>query len=516
MEEYADIIIRSDLIFTGDARKEIIDGFVAIAGKEICCVEKGRDYKKYAGNHTKIIDMTGKVVTPGFVDNHVFFMGYIWERVGVDVSRSKNQRELFHILRSREKMLEAGKPLFAHSLSDDMEVDEELLDGTFSNRAVVVFRESREGCCMNRAAKDRFEFDNENCYAEACYKMFQELVGDKEYAKGKYLEFQKMLAKQGITSIKEIGFDDYYGFTDVLKELEEQGKLIHRVNLVSQPVSEEVDLKYGEEMRGKFQSGFVKFMGYNIMVDGDIESYGGDIIDEYPDAIAEEQFETPDYEALEKSVLQADRQGFRCALHAEGDLAVRKVIDIFEKCSKENGKRDARHAIIDMELIDPVDIKRLADDEITAINYVQIMNCYPEYKNYYGLKYFGKERQKTIWPYRSLIKEGVTLCWGTDLPLDVPDIPLSIYFASERKFPDGAPEAGYNLTEAITPKEVLQGWTYHGQKANFDEERLGTLEAGKLADIAVLDRNVFKIHGKELKETKVCMTICDGKIVYQK
>lgn len=515
MKGYADIIIRSDLIFTGHAQEEIVDGFVAVEGNKICCVEKGTDYKKYAGSHTKIFDMTGKTVTPGFVDNHVFFMGYIWERVGVDVSKCKNQKELFHVLRSQDKILETGKTLFAHGLSEDMEVEEELLDGTFLERAVVVFRESREGCCMNRAGKSRFGFDNESCYAEACYKMFQELVGNKEYAKGKYMEFQKMLAGQGITSIKEIGFDDYYGFTDVLKELEEGGKLIHRINLVSQPVSEEVNLEYGEAMKKKFQSDFVKFMGYNIMVDGDIESFGGDILDEYPDTEAAGEFEEPDYEALEKTVLEADKRGFRCALHAEGDKAVRKVIDIFEKCSEKNGKRDARHAIIDMELIDPEDIKRLAANDITAINYVQIMNCYPKYEKYYGLTYFNTERQKTIWPYRSLTDRKVNLCWGTDLPLDVPDIPLSIYFAVQRKFPDGEPERGYNKEEAITPKEVLQGWTYNGQKANFEEDRLGSLEAGKLADIAVLDKNVFKECGEDLKETKVCMTICDGKIVYQ-
>lgn len=71
------------------------------------------------------------------------------------------------------------------------------------------------------------------------------------------------------------------------------------------------------------------------------------------------------------------------------------------------------------------------------------------------------------------------------------------------------------FTSILLPGEVLAGWTYNGQKANFDEDRLGTLEKGKLADIAVLNRNIFKEHGDRLKETKVCMTICDGKIVYQ-
>ena len=516
MKGYANLIIRSDLIFTGRTENEIIDGFIGIDGNRICCVQTGSDFEKYKGEDTRVLDMTGKVVSPGFVDNHVFFMGYIWEHVGLDTAHINSEEELVHALKKYGLSLKPEEPLLAHGLSGEIQVDKNIFDKEFPDRAVVVFRESREECCMNQKARDRFGFDEENCYAEGCFRMFKELVGNKEYAREEYMDFQKMLAKQGVTSIKEIGFDDYYGFTDVLKELEESGSLLHRVNLVSQPVGRSADFEYGQAMRETFGGDVVKFMGYNIMVDGDIESYGGDILDKYPDEErAESEFEAPDYEELEQIVSEADKMNFRCALHAEGDRAVRKVIDILEKCRKENGTQDARHAIIDMELIDREDVRRLKENGITAINYVQIMNCYPRYEDYYGLKYFSELRQKTIWPYRSLIDSGAVLCWGTDLPLDVPDIPVSVYFACERKFPDNAPKAGYNTKEAITPGEVLLGWTCNGQKANFDEGRLGTLEKGKLADIAVLDRDIFREHGQRLRETKVCMTICDGKIVYE-
>ena len=169
-----------------------------------------------------------------------------------------------------------------------------------------------------------------------------------------------------------------------------------------------------------------------------------------------------------------------------------------------------------MELVDPADIRRMKENNITAINYVQIMSCYPEYKNYYGLRYFSEERQKCIWPYRSLTDAGVNLCWGTDLPLDVPDIPLSVCYAAERRFPDSMPEQGYNMQEAITPAEVLEGWTKNGQKANFAETVLGTLEPGKLADIAVIDGDIFWEKGEARRKLSVCMTIFDGKVVYDR
>lgn len=516
MKKKADMVLRSDRIFTGSAADGVKDGFVAVCENRILAVDEWNAHTDYLDEHTQIYDLRGKTVTPGFVDNHVFFMGYMWQHLGTDASGVTDEKSLKELLTAYETQLAPDEPLFGHDLDDELELDGNLLETWFPGRAAIVFRESREGCLMNWEARERYGFDEENCYAEACWRLFRELVGDREQAKEEYLEFQDMLASRGITGIKEIGFDDYYGFTDVLKELEDSGRLKHRVYLVSQPVGSDVDTLYGRQMQEKFQKDCVKFMGYNIMVDGDIESGEGDILDGYPESEDLLPYTPPCYEALKESVKKADKCGFRCALHAEGDRAVRKTLDIFEECQKENGKRDARHAVIDMELVDPADIRRMKENNITAINYVQIMSCYPEYKNYYGLRYFSEERQKCIWPYRSLTDAGVNLCWGTDLPLDVPDIPLSVCYAAERRFPDSMPEQGYNMQEAITPAEVLEGWTKNGQKANFAETVLGTLEPGKLADIAVIDGDIFGEKGEARRKLSVCMTIFDGKVVYDR
>lgn len=223
-----------------------------------------------------------------------------------------------------------------------------------------------------------------------------------------------------------------------------------------------------------------------------------------------------DYEKIEKTVLKADKRGFRCALHGEGDAAVRRAIDIYEKCRLVNGKRDARHAIVDMELIDPADRKRLRDLDISAIQYIQIMNCYGSYENYWDTKLLQKEQIPNIWAYHSLLKDGARLCFGTDFPLDVPNIPLSIRFGTKRLFPDGTPKGGYHLQEALTPAEILTCWSRNGQEANFEERRLGTIEEGKLADIAVIDTDIFHCDLKTLNEAEVCLTIFDGKIIYTK
>ena len=252
------------------------------------------------------------------------------------------------------------------------------------------------------------------------------------------------------------------------------------------------------------------------MIGGDIESGDGDLLDEYLNHPGMHCGMDIDYESIEKNVMEADRQGFRCALHAEGDAAVRHCIDMFEKCRVENGDRNARHAIVDMELIDPKDRKRLKALNISAIQYIQIMNCYGSRENYWDKEILSEERQKTIWAYKSILEDKGRLCFGTDLPLDVPDIPLSIKYGAFRRFPDGTPEGGYHPEEALTPAQILTCWSKNGQEANFEEDRLGTIEEGKLADIAVIDTDVFSGTLSEVEKAEVCMTIYNGEIVYRK
>ncbi len=508
-------LLKTDLLFTATGEQPQ-EGFVLIEGNKIVKVGEISELDGYVDDDTEILDLYGKVVSPGFVDNHVFFTGYIWQRVGFDASHIRSEEELLKNIEKAAQALPGNKAVLGHGLDPEFRCSNERLNRLYPERPVIVFNESREWCFMNRAAEEAYGFTAEECWAEMCWRLFEEILSDKEYARAQYLKFQDLLASKGITSIKEIGFDNYYGFAPVLKELEDEKVLKHRVNLVSQPVREGADFTYGWACREMFAGDQVHFMGYNIMVDGDIESGDGDLLDEYQNAPGIHCGMEINYDEIEKTVLEADRQGFRCALHAEGDAAVRHCIDIFEKCRIENGERDARHAIVDMELIDPEDRKRLHALGISVISYIQIMNCYGSRENYWDRQILTEDRQKTVWAYRSLLEDHGRLCFGTDLPLDVPDIPQSVRCGVFRLFPDGTPDEGYHPEEALDVSQLLTCWSKNGQEANFEENRLGTIEEGKLADLAVTDTDIFSCGPDKIGKAEVCMTIYDGKIVYRK
>lgn len=517
---YADIVLVSDHIFTAKEKEEApFPGIIAIVGNKIAAVENKGDKDKWVGPETVVFELGNQLICPGFLDNHVFFTGYAWTRAGVDVSSASSSKEVVEILKNYSKTISDGKTLVGHGLNVEGWSEEDksgrVLDELFTDRPVAVFTPSRDFCYMNKATEETYGFNKDECYAEACWKLLSELLNDQEKILEEYKHFSHFLASRGITSIKEIGFDDYSGFSDILASLEESGELTHRVNLVSQPVAQTINFEYGEQSRKRFTNQKIKFMGYNLMVDGEIASFAGDMLEPYtnkPDSCNDSPV---DYQKLEKNVLDADRRGFRCALHAEGDAAVRKSIDMFEKCRVVNGNRDARHTITDIEIIHPEDIKRMAALDITATNYVQIMNCTEKYDDFYAPSMVGEERLKHYWSYRSMIDEGVNLCCGTDLPLDTPNVPQSIYHAVGRLFPDGKPESGFNKEQAMSIAEILRAWTIGGQYVNFEDHRLGTLEVGKLADIAVFNKNVFDVPMEEMRNVKVALTIFDGRVVYE-
>ena len=517
MEEKATIILRSNHIFTA-IDDEPVSGAVVIGGDRILAVTGDDEGAAYAGDETQIIDLGDQLVCPGFVDNHVFFTGHVWSHIGADLSAAATKAEAVDLLKAYSETIPADRTVLGHGLSADVleeEADTDALMAVFGARPVIGFTEDRGGCIMNQAARDKFGFTEEEVYAEVCYKVFDEYLRDIPFIKEEYRKFSELLASRGVTAIKEIGFDRYSGFTSVLKELDDNKELMHRVYLVSQPVGFPMDYEYGETCRETLTSDFISWMGFNVMVDGEIDAHNADLIDEYKDLPGSHGEQPVDYEQIEKDVLEADRRGMRVALHAEGDAAVRRSVDIFETCRKVNGPRDARHAVTDLELCRPEELDRMASLGISTFNYVQIIDALGDSADFYGYDRVGEEGVKNYWCYARQFEKGVNMCCGTDMPLGTPDIPLSAYYAVNRTYRDGKPEGGINKECALTVAQILKAWSKNGQYANFREADLGTLEAGKKADIAVFDQNLFEMDPKDLSDAKVALTLCGGRIVYK-
>ncbi len=506
MNNKAELIIRSRSIFTGRTQDEVIDGFIAIREGRIMKLGRGDDYNKFKSSDTIIRDVGSNTVSCGFVDNHVFFTGYVWQHLGFDASGADNMEQALEML--DQVAVGVSGLICGHGLNMDDWTEEERSGKILSEKRpslpIAIFNRDRTLCWMNDKARQRYGFNGDDCYAEVCYRLLNEIIRDRTLARSFYNDFQDMLAAKGITAIKEIAFDNYSGFADELYSMESRGELKHRVFLVSQPVGAGADMDFAAECKKRFTGDMISFMGFNIMVDGDAQSDEADLLEPWPEGYEGTRV---DYSSLEKLALEADKRDFRLYMHAEGDGAVRRILNIYDKC---HGK----HVITDIELISAADVDHMAKQGTSAVCYVQIMNCYPKYSEFYGLTRFNKERQQTIWPYKAMLNSGVNLSFGTDLPLDVPDLASSLNFACNRRFPDGKPYEGYLMENALTPAQVLYCWSHNGYTAELAGEQAGTLEDGKWADLIILDRNLFACQAEEYSDVKVTCTVVAGRTVY--
>ena len=510
MNNEADLILISENIFTGLENRPF-PGYVALEGDRILKTGKGAVPEDLIGKSTRMIELKEKSLLPGFTDVHCFFTGYVIRFLGTDLSDCENANQVYSRLKEREKDAVPNHPIFAHGLKSS--IDRIVLDEWFIDHAVVLFHEDLESCSMNSKAIKDFDFTPDRCYPEAYVKILPYVLGDKEFIRSEFIRYMKMMNSKGVTAIKEMGFDDYCGFTDTLAELEKEGLLSLRVNFMSQPVAESINFEYGEKMRREYNSDMLCFSGYNQMTDGSVSEYNADLKKPYEGKDFCCQLKI-DWKKLESDTLEADKRGFRFSLHAQGDGAIAKTLDIYEKCQRdEKGKLINRHAITDLEFSDPEDLSRMGKMGVIAEIYPQIQSI-ANRKDKVAMinEKIGAERGRYYWNRRKMADSGVIISCGTDLPLLIDDIPQSIYHAVGALFPEGGEP--FNEKNTLTISELLKAWTYGGAYDLGKEKILGTIEEGKKADLAVIDGDIFNTALEHIRELKVCLTICDGKIVY--
>lgn len=513
MNDNYSLVIEANNIFDGHSFLPT-KGYLCIKENKLVDVGLGSAPEPAKSNAEKVICFDKELVMPGIVDVHTFFTGYAIFHVGADFRDVDSVEECEAVV---EKFLKERNPdgaILGHGWNPkllEIVAATEMIEKNFHDKPVIVFASDRSTCIMNEIAKKKYGFTPETCYPESYYRIMREYLNDREFIEREFKDYMKMLNSKGVTTVKEMGFDDFYGFTDYLKEMEDSDALHLRTFFMSQPVGEKINLPYAKKMRELFTGDKIRFSGFNLMTDGTIAACKGDLKEPYEDKDFTCELEIP-YDEIEKDVLAADAEGFRCSLHAQGDRAVAKVADIYEKCQMENGKLKNRHALTDMEFSDVEDIERLGRIGATAELYFQIMSLDPgdEVKNNI-IRTIGSERGKNYWNRRKMKDTGMNLSGATDLPLMITDVAEAVYHSCGGYLSGGEQ---FQVENTVSIPEILEAWSYGGQKNIGMEEKLGTLEKGKLADVAIFDRNFNDIDTKDAKEIKAVMTIMDGRIVY--
>lgn len=533
-----DIAIINGKILAHDKFVEAIgikDGLIKLVGSN-------KDILNSKGN-AEVIDAKGNLVLPGLNDSHLHLhsLGAYLNSVdchGVDsISRIIEMGKEF----IEKNNIEDGEPVLGTGWNQDYFKDEKRslnrhdLD-KISTTNPIVFRRTcgHVNVCNTKALEilgidenteqvegGYFELEDDGYPSGVFNEKSEELLNDVlpkvtlESVKKNILAASKIASSYGITSVQvgDLSYSrvEYPYILQAYKELEETNELSVRVNLQcwfddTKTFSEFINQGY----KTGVGSDFVKIGPLKLFVDGSLGAKTALLRQPYHDDNSTCGIECMTQSQLDEMVMLADRSGFQVMVHAIGDEAITRVLNSYEKVCKKSSN-PLRHGINHCQITDYKMLERFKENDILA--YVQPI--FLHYDLHIVEDRVGKELAKTSYGFNTMEKLGLNVAYGTDAPIDSFNPYECMYCAVTRKDLTGYPSDGFNISEAVNIETAINRYTTGGAYASFDEDKKGSIEVGKFADIVILNQDLFTINQNDIKNTKAVVTIVDGKVVYR-
>jgi hypothetical protein len=267
-------------------------------------------------------------------------------------------------------------------------------------------------------------------------------------------------------------------------------------------------------LRRRYTAGRLRAAAAKIFADGVLETSTAAVLEPYVGTSGDRGKANLEPPELTRLVAELDRAGFQIHVHAIGDRAIRMALDAFEAARAANGRRDARHHVAHLELIDPEDIPRFRRLGVVA-NFQPFWANGDSYLTELTEPKLGPARSRWLYPIASLVRSGAPVAFGSDWNVSSMNPLEGIQVAVTRREPDRDPGPAWIGEEAISLSEAIAGYTIGGAYLGFAEKETGSLEPGKSADLIVLDRNLFEIPAWQIHQARVLWTLLEGREVYR-
>ena len=540
---YADLVISSDAVFTGDGSLPFVGG-VAIADGKILSVGNDEKIEPFVGPGTEVRDYGDRLVMPGFNDSHTHFLQgalYMDESFCCMVGRTETLEECLGKIRAYADAHPDNEWIFgAGVLQLSWPVPEmptaAQIDAVVPDRPVVLGQAGLHTYSANTAAMRKahvtrdtpdpfggeilrdaegnptgvFSNSAANVFTQPIFSPAREVLA---HAVGNACETTKRL---GITSVSCL-YPEYVGTPDpyaAFAELDREGRLPLRVSFYTSLMGDDI-LERIAALQAEYNTtgSNVTCNGFKILIDGVTSDHTAWLWEPYANDPSTSGQPAMDLVKVRENALRAIEAGYPVRIHTIGDRSVSWALDLFEEARRLYGDKGLRHVQEHLELMRPEDVSRLV--ELGIVPCVQPMHIPLEIPFASKEAALGMERIHRCWPFRSLIDAGATLALSTDFPVVEIDPLHGVFAAVTRQDLDGMPEAGWVPEQRITLAEALKAYTYGSAYCEGMEDEVGTLEPGKAADVIVLSKNLFEVEPAEYLDTKVKLTVFDGNVVYE-
>ena len=529
----ADLVITNATVRTMDAARPVAES-VAVHGNRIVAVGTSEEMKRYAGSRTRVVDAKGALVLPGFNDAHVHFLSGGFQLASVDLRDAATPQEFAGRIRRFAEKLPAGRWITGGDWDHERWPSaplptKELIDSFTHDRPVFVSRLDGHMALANShalklAGITRLTPDppgglivrdpstgeptgvlKDNAmtavYAKIPDPTFEEKLAAARAATGH-------AASLGVTSVQDVSAGSDVG---VYQTLLERGELKTRVYAVA-PLGQWKRLA-DVGVRKAFGGDMLRIGGLKAFSDGSLGSTTALFFEPYTDAPETRGLGSGLAEGeMLKRVREADRAGLQVFIHAIGDRANDQILSIYEQVAREHGERDRRFRIEHAQHLRPEEIREFARQKVVAS--MQPYHAIDDGR--WAEKRIGPVRIKGTYAFRSLLDAGAHLAFGSDWTVAPIDPLLGVYAAVTRRTLDGKNPGGWVPEQKITVEEAVRAYTHGSAYAEFADAVKGTITPGKLADLVILSRDIFKIEPAEIEKARVTMTIVDGRVVYEK
>jgi len=552
----ADLILHNGIVWTVDSKSSTAEA-VAIKDGKFAVVGSNAAALKLRGPSTHVIDLRGRLVVPGFNDNHVHFASAA-QFLEFNIMRASTQDQFVARVKEVISRLPKGEWIVGgywgaydewaagsagNQRREPFAPDMSLVNAITNDYPMFIRKFDDSQFAANQAAFRALKLDMNNPQApdveflkdgqgratghmrgKGVTRLFASVI-PRNFSRDRRVQQTKNalaeIRKHGVTNVSDMSDDMQL---DIYRELHRTGDLTLRIHF--RPGLDRWKEMADKGIRVGSGDEWIRLGALKGHIDGIMGTSTARFFQPYSNApnnrgrwrplMVNDKGEFVEGKFL-GYMLDADRAGLQLTVHAIGDEANNVLLNYLEELNKQNGKRDRRFRLVHAQVLAPEDFKRLG--QLGVVAEVQPFHLSDDMR--WMEERIGRERTKGAYAFKSIQASGAVLSFGTDWPgtsaSEYPINPmLGLYAAVTRQTVTGKPAEGWFPNERITIEDAIKAYTYNTAYANFEETTKGSIEVGKLADLTVLSKNLLKIAPQEILTTDVLYTIVGGKIVYSK
>ncbi len=546
----AELALKNGAIYTVDGARRWAQA-VAIRGGRIVFVGTDKDLESQIGPDTRVVDLKGRMLMPAFQDAHIHPISSGIEATACNLNGLEVLDQAAEAIKSRETVdrYVATIKKYADEHPDEAWItgggwlmsafgpgalaSRKLIDAVVPDRPVALWSTDGHTIWVNSKALElagitnetpdppdgRIDRDRQGVAIGSLQEGAADLVSavmppatDIQLQKG--LRYSvKLLNGFGITAIQDASVDE--PDLKAYKAVDASGDLSLRVvtSILWEHDKGLDQVPAIESLRKQYTAGHVVAGTVKIFMDGVMENYTAAMLEPYliPGNVRGIPMEDP--EQLKTIVTRLDADGFQVHFHAIGDAAIREALDAIEAARKANGDLDHRHHIAHIQLIDAADVPRFRELGVVA-NYQPLWAFADSYITDLTIPFLGPKRSASLYAINSLRQSGAVVAFGSDWSVSSANPMEEMEVAVTRMGPAGETKTPFLPSERIGLPDAIAAFTINAAYVNHLETETGSIEVGKLADLAILDRNLFDIPASEISDAKVLVTLFEGKPVH--